>query len=82
METARDVSLFFKELTDRYALNFHPDTPFEDFDVLTPAEARRLNKKMERSFEICERENVDIYKIGFAVLKSRISKKAHYERSL
>jgi len=55
METIGDVRFFFKELTGKYSLNFHPDTPFEDFDVLTKTEAKAVNKKMDRAFEICEK---------------------------
>ena len=69
MKTIEDVRSFFRELTDKHSLNFHPDTPFEDFDILTKSEAKAFNKKMDKSFELCERENVDIYKIGLEILK-------------
>ena len=69
MKTIEDVRSFFRELTGKHSLNFHPDTPFEDFDILTNAEARAFNEKMDESFEICERENVDIYKIGLEILQ-------------
>lgn len=76
METVEDVRVFFLELVDKYNLNFHPDTPFEDFDVLTGAQARSLNKKMAQSFEICQRKNADIYEIGLKILKTRLRKKS------
>ena len=69
METIEDVRSFFRELTDKHSLNFHPDTPFEDFDILTRTEAKAFNKKMDKAFKICKRTNVDIYKIGLAILK-------------
>jgi hypothetical protein len=69
MNTIENVRSFFRELTDKHSLNFHPDTPFEDFDILTKTEAKAFNKKMDKSFEICERENVDIYKIGLEILQ-------------
>ena len=52
MKTIEDVRSFFRELTDKHSLNFHPDTPFEDFDILTKSEAKAFNKKMDKSFEI------------------------------
>jgi hypothetical protein len=47
METIEDARSFFRELTDKHRLNFHPDTPFEEFDVLTKAQVKTLNRKME-----------------------------------
>lgn len=76
MKTIEDVRSFFRELTYKHSLNFHPDTPFEDFDILTTAEAKAFNKKMDKSFEICERENVDIYKIGLEILQKAMSQKS------
>lgn len=35
-----------------FDLNFHPDTPFEDFYILTKTEAKAFNKKMDKSFKI------------------------------
>jgi len=76
MKTVENVQSFFRELTDKHSLNFHPDTPFEDFDVSTTAEAKAFNKKMDKSFDICERENVDIYEIGLEILKKAMSQKS------
>lgn len=69
MKTVEDVRIFFVDLVDKYSLNFHPDTPFEDFDVLTKAQAKTLNKKMDRAFKICEKEKVDIYGIGLEIIQ-------------
>jgi hypothetical protein len=77
MKTIEDVRSFFRELTGKHSLNFHPDTPFEDFDILTKTEAKAFNKKMEKSLEICEREHVDIYEIGIKILKEKLVKKAN-----
>jgi hypothetical protein len=67
MKTVEDVRAFFWELIDKYSLNFHPDTPFEDFDVLTNVQATALNKKMDKAFKVCEKEKVDIYGIGLEI---------------
>lgn len=47
METIEDVRSFFRELTDKHSLNFYPDTPFEEFDVLTKVQVKALSRKME-----------------------------------
>lgn len=75
MKTVEDVKYFFCELVDKYSLNFHPDTPFEDFDVLTKAQAKTLNKKMDRAFKICEKEKVDIYGIGLKIHRAALRRK-------
>jgi hypothetical protein len=75
MRTVEDVRSFFLELVDKYSLNFHPDTPFEDFDVLSKAQAKALNKKMDKAFKICEKEKVDIYEIGLEIHREAMSQK-------
>ncbi len=72
METVEDVKIFFNELVDKYSLNFHPDTPFEDFDVLTKTQVKALNRKMDRAFKICEKEKVDIYGIGLKIHRAAL----------
>lgn len=79
MKTVEDVKSFFGELVDKYSLNFHPDTPFEDFDVLTKAQAKALNKKMDKAFKICEKEKVDIYGIGLKIHRAALRRKYVHE---
>lgn len=55
MKTVNDVISFFQELIDKHSLNVHPDTPFEDFDVLTKTQVNTLNKNMDKAFKICEK---------------------------
>jgi hypothetical protein len=55
LKTVEDVRSFFLELVDKYSLNFHPDTPFEEFDVLTKAQVNALNGNMDKAFKICAR---------------------------
>lgn len=52
-------------------LNFHPDTPFEDYihgetrqATYTRAEADIRNQLMEQCFDVCEQVNIDIYEIA------------------
>jgi len=75
MKTVEDVKAFFWELVDKYSLNFHPDTPFENFDVLTKAQIKELNKKMDKAFKICEKEKVDIYGIGLEIHRAVLEHK-------
>lgn len=74
MKTVEDVRLFFIELIDKYSLNFHPDIPFEDYDVLTKAQIKALTGEMDKAFKICEKEKVDIYGIGLKVHREVLAK--------
>ena len=49
-------------------LNFHPDTPFEDYICLSthepsfsPSEAQTGNRLMEECFDVCEKNHKDVY---------------------
>lgn len=74
MKTVEDVKSFFHELIDQYRLNFHPDTPFEDFDIFSKEQAKALNKKMDTAFKICEKEKADIYGIGLKIHRAELAK--------
>jgi hypothetical protein len=70
IKTIDDVKAFFRQLLDE-DLNFHPDTPFEDYihgetrkPTYSIAEAAIRNKLMEQSFDVCEEVNIDIYEIA------------------
>lgn len=65
--TLDDVKQFAKELTSE-GLSFHPDDDFHDYINLetkeptySEEEAGLRNKLMDKCFEICEQEDVDIY---------------------
>jgi len=69
----KDVKTFFKQLLDE-GLNFHPDTPCEDYincetrqDTYTPEEAVTRNKLMDTCFEVCESINIDIYELSYGM---------------
>ncbi|WP_276132453.1 hypothetical protein [Polluticoccus soli] len=75
IESIDDVKTFFRQLKTE-DLNFHPDTPFEDYingetkqDTYTKEEAITRNRLLDRSFDICERDNVDIYELGIEVFE-------------
>jgi len=69
IKTVDDVRTFFNEL---YAdgLSFHPDDLFENYvhgetgkPFYSEEESKLRNTLMAQAFEICEKENVDIYEI-------------------
>ena len=75
IETIEDVKKFFAFLVNDCSLNFHCDTPFNDYiNVLTgdstfsPSECEKYDSLMQKCFEICEDEEVDIYDLGLSIL--------------
>lgn len=63
-----DVELFARYLYDVTRIAFHPDDSFEGYvsmnsnkQSFTPDEAHTLNQRMKESYQVCEKENVDIY---------------------
>jgi hypothetical protein len=60
IETIDDVKTFFRQLLAE-DLNFHPDTPFEDYincetelDAYIKEEAEIRNKLLDESFDVCD----------------------------
>jgi len=79
IESIDDVRNFFKQLLNE-DLNFHPDTPFEDYiDLQTKKpcfskeEAEMRNKLMDDCFVVCEQDGVDIYEIAMEEFWSSIN---------
>ncbi|MGM9697900.1 MAG: hypothetical protein ACI3Y0_04585 [Prevotella sp.] len=77
IETTEDVSAFFNYLLREQKVNFHPDESFENYiDVVTrepsftTQECKLFNRLMNESFDVCERECVNIYDIGTNVMAS------------
>ncbi|MFN8456351.1 MAG: hypothetical protein U0401_17065 [Anaerolineae bacterium] len=75
IKTELDVQSFFKWLVNDQYLNFHPDTPFEDYvyygtdnRVYSNEAAVSLNAVMDKCFEIKE----DVYEIGLEVIKEHV----------
>jgi hypothetical protein len=70
IRTIDDVRTFFQQLLAE-DLNFHPDTPFEDYihcetrqATYSNDEAEVRNRLMDECFDICELVNIDIYEIA------------------
>ncbi len=68
-----DVIDFMISLYNDHQLNFHPDTPFEDYvssntdnPVFTPQQALQLNAVMDKCFDVCGK--TDIYGVGLEVM--------------
>jgi hypothetical protein len=67
IKNLNDVEAFAKELI-KESVNFHPDEDFNNYVNLesnlptyTKEEADLRNKLMNQSFDVCEKEGVDIY---------------------
>lgn len=67
------VKLFISHLINQLHLNFHPDTPFNDYanetgDTFTDAQCAILTDRINECFEVCASTNTDIYEISMAIL--------------
>ena len=65
------MNVFFDYLLLERKVNFHPDTDFSDYvsletgqQTFTKEEVAIFNRLMDEAFEICKKNNVDIYEIG------------------
>lgn len=75
IETIDDIKTFFRQLLAE-DLNFHPDTPFEDYinvetgqDTYTPEESKLRNELLDQCFDVCEREAIDIYELCIEIFQ-------------
>ncbi len=69
IKTGEDIKIFFNDLLAE-DLNFHPDDQFEDYinyETKAPTysedESRLRNSLLYQSFDVCEKEGVDIYEM-------------------
>lgn len=67
IKTKEDVKAFFEQLIDE-GLNFHPDTPFENYinsetrePSYTKDQADIRNILIDQCFDVCENLDIDIY---------------------
>lgn len=74
ISNTEDVKSFFTSLIVEDRLNFHPDDDFLNYINLdsnlpsySPEEAIRLNGLLDRCFEICEKEGIDIYSMSMGI---------------
>lgn len=76
IETLRDVSALIRFFVDILGAAFHPETPVNEYictdeegntrPSFAPAVADKLQDLLNKAFEICEAENVDICAIGLS----------------
>lgn len=66
----KEVAQFADYLVNGLNINFHPDTPFEDYieydtkqSTFTPEESAIGNRLMDECFEICDKDENEVYVI-------------------
>ena len=69
IKTVEDVKVFFNELFAE-GVNMHPDDPFEDYvhnstgeSFYSDQESFVRNNLMAQAFDVCEKEDEDIYEL-------------------
>ncbi|WP_410220753.1 hypothetical protein [Pedobacter sp.] len=69
IETIDQARRFISECFHELKLNFHPDTPFEDYRTsqgkarFNEQEQQLLERSLDDCLNVCEREKADIYKV-------------------
>lgn len=73
IQNIQDVRDFF-EILIAEGTNFHPDDDFSEYIVTetqepaySESEVKHYNELMAQCFEVCEKENVDIYDISMEI---------------
>ena len=71
IKSVRDVETFFHHIVFERKVNFHPDNAFNQYicsathePSFTSEECKLYDHLMDESFNMCDKENVDIYTIG------------------
>lgn len=82
IKTIKDVKTWFTHLFYEEHLNFHPDTPFEDYingdtrqNTYSKEEAELRNRLVNKCFEICQLAGTDIYETANTVFEWFMNKK-------
>ncbi|MHC4119995.1 MAG: hypothetical protein ACYSWO_21070 [Planctomycetota bacterium] len=76
--SVKDVKRFFTYLARVDDLKFHPDNTFDEYvgsdgiRLFSIEQCKHYDALMRRSFEVCEREGVDIYEIGLEIVLESI----------
>lgn len=75
IKSVEDVNAFLQNLVNESKLNSCQDDDFADYNYYnekTPTfteEDVSVYNMMEKSFDVCENANIDVYEIGLAVLR-------------
>lgn len=74
LNTVEDVKQFIKDIISE-GVNFHPDTPFEDYinnetckATYTEEQADLRNDLLTEAFTVCNNQSVDIYELSMEIL--------------
>ena len=77
--TVGDVKEFFNHLVNERQVALHPDDRFEDYKfddgqtAFTQEECALYNHLMDESFEVCEKNDADIYALGLEFVYAAIA---------
>ena len=73
IRTSKDAETFAKQIISE-GVSFHPDDDFNDYVVFKTGvtcynkqQAKVRNKLMNKCFQVCEKEDVDIYSLMLEV---------------
>lgn len=79
INTVADVNNFFDWLVKDVGANLHPDDPFDLYvnshtgeRTFSDDDAAYYDSVMDKCFDVCDKNNVDIYTIGLNTLMSFI----------
>lgn len=79
IKNVNDVVAFAKHLVQNENLSFHPDDDFRDyvkFETNQPfyseTEAALRNKLMNDCFEVCNKNNVEIYELVLPIIHKQL----------
>lgn len=80
IQTMQDVEQFLRYVIEPNCLalgmGFHPDDDFADYikengeKVFSNDEIRTLNEMISKCFDICEKQNADIYALALRIINS------------
>lgn len=77
ISTVDDVKAFFNYLIYECRIAFHPDDNFEDYvsvqdgqSIFPQKTSDIYNRLMNDSFDVCEKNGIDIYELGLTAITS------------
>lgn len=77
--SVKDVKTFFHHIVFERKVNFHPDDAFDQYictetrePSFSPDECTLYDRLIDESFNVCEKEGVDIYEIGLEELQGTL----------
>lgn len=79
VNTVEGIRGFFQYLLEVEEVNFHPDTDFSDYISLdageptfSKPEVAHYESLMNKSFDVCEKEGIDIHDLAMDCLKPKL----------